>query len=668
MRAAVPRLAPGRVDSVDNNGPLFIDQSAYTDAIVVAVRRRLRASVEATKVGTHADFKPLQDDERDLRASGRASANANVGMPLVHLCDRLKLTETEELAIWVLLANEIDSQSRQLLRDLNTEHAADPTVDTIRRVVYAPTNRLRSAIELAAAGPLRRLLLVLRTDRDETAPDYRQTIALSSRAVRIAHGETELDEALTAFASMSVPSKVGVLAVPNEAIEQVRCGLSSETALVVRGQRGSGRRSLIVACGSHRFLEIDCTKLSGDDKLFAEQIHAIERECRLMSAVPLFQHLEAIASGNRLARVDSFPGRIVATANKSFTHQWNRDFSIVDIGTPSSAQLQAIWAQAIPEASTGDAELMATMYPLAPAMIVAAGKRAHRLAAGTELVAAHIASGIRMVADSRLSALAKRIEVTQSWNDLVLPDDQSTALVELIARIRQRATVYEEWGFAKKLGKGLGVTALFSGPPGTGKTMAAALVARELGVGLFQIDLSKITSKWIGETEKSLAALFDAAEAAHAMLLFDEANSLFRKRTDVKGSNDKHANQEVNFLLQRLESFTGICVLTTNHENAIDEAFRRRLSVHIRLPVPEAEERRRIWRALIPQTAPVASTLDFDALARHYVMSGGYIRNAVLRAAFLAADTSGVIDNSLLARAAQLEYEAMGKVVTSHQF
>jgi SpoVK/Ycf46/Vps4 family AAA+-type ATPase len=194
--------------------------------------------------------------------------------------------------------------------------------------------------------------------------------------------------------------------------------------------------------------------------------------------------------------------------------------------------------------------------------------------------------------------------------------------------------------------------------------MCAGLIARDLGTEIYQVDLSKLASKWIGETEKNLAALFDAAEAGHAILLFDEADAVFGKRTDVKSSNDRHANHETNYLLQRLESFTGICILTTNHENAIDEAFRRRLSVHVRFPMPEADERTKLWQALIPKAAPIAEDLRFDHLGQSFVMSGGYIRNAVLRAAFLAADARTSIDGNFLLRAAQLEYEAMGKVIS----
>jgi SpoVK/Ycf46/Vps4 family AAA+-type ATPase len=278
----------------------------------------------------------------------------------------------------------------------------------------------------------------------------------------------------------------------------------------------------------------------------------------------------------------------------------------------------------------------------------------------------HIAAGVTAVLDDRLAGLATRLRVSQVSSDLVLPDDQATALAESVARIRGRTTVMERWGFAEKVGKGVGVAALFSGPPGTGKTMAAQLIAKTLGVAIYQVDLSKIVSKWIGETERNLAQLFDAAEAGHAILLFDEADALFGKRTDVRTSNDRHANQETNYLLQRLESFTGICILTTNHDTAIDQAFLRRLSVHVRFDIPELEERRLLWRAMLPKDAPVAANLELDVLARTFVMSGGYIKNAVVRAAFLAADTTGVIDGELLARAAHLEYEAMGKIAVAH--
>jgi ATP-dependent 26S proteasome regulatory subunit len=335
----------------------------------------------------------------------------------------------------------------------------------------------------------------------------------------------------------------------------------------------------------------------------------------------------------------------------------------VEIPQLSGTACARLWKRALPEASETDAEQLATMYPLSPALICAAARASQAACGGGKMRPEHIEAGVRSVLDDRLAGMATRVNVTQTWDDLVLPDDQISAIVELLARIRERRRVYEDWGFAEKIGRGLGVSALFSGPPGTGKTMAAGLIAHDLGCELYQVDTSKITSKWIGETEKNLAALFDAAEAGHAILLFDEANALFGKRTDVKSSNDRVANQETNYLLQRLETFSGICLLTTNHESSIDEAFRRRLSVHVRFPMPEVDERRHLWRALLPAAAPTAGELGIDALADTFVMSGGYIRNAVLRAAFLAADAGTSIGGAHLLRAARLEYEALGKVV-----
>lgn len=283
-------------------------------------------------------------------------------------------------------------------------------------------------------------------------------------------------------------------------------------------------------------------------------------------------------------------------------------------------------------------------------------------ASGREITPEDFRYGVRSVLDDKLGDFAKRVEVTQDWKDFVIDEEQGEAIGELIARIRQRRTVYEKWGFAQKVGKGLGVAALFSGPPGTGKTMVAALIAKELGLELYQVDMAKITSKYIGETEKHLAEMFDAAEAGHAILLFDEADSLFGKRTEVRSSNDRYANLETNYLLQRLESFTGICLLTSNHESNIDPAFQRRLSLHLRFQVPDVDERAKLWRAMLPEQAPVDDDIDFDGLARRFEMTGGYIRNAALRAAFLAADEGTSISEAHLEHAARMEYDGMGKI------
>jgi SpoVK/Ycf46/Vps4 family AAA+-type ATPase len=230
--------------------------------------------------------------------------------------------------------------------------------------------------------------------------------------------------------------------------------------------------------------------------------------------------------------------------------------------------------------------------------------------------------------------------------------------------VRHGHLVFEQWGFNSKLPRGLGTAGLFSGPPGTGKTMVAGLIARELDLELYQVDLSKVVSKWVGETEKQLAKIFDAADAGHALVLFDEADSLFAKRTEVKSAIDRYANLEVNYLLQRIESFGGISILTTNLDTSIDPALRRRLAAHIMFDPPEANERAILWQRLLPADAPRADSLDFETLAQDFPdMTGSNIRNAVIAAAFLAAGEGSIITQHHLVRAGRGEYRAMGRVL-----
>jgi hypothetical protein len=649
---------------------IFIRQEAYVDAILCVIQARLRTIVDAGGRPESLVIRAREEDESELHQVARASADAGVDMPLLWLGDRLGLSASEQRVLFLLLAHELDPTSRQLIRQLNTEQVSDPTLDAIRRAAYGMQSQVRAGVELGPDSALRRMQLIERTDGNDRCPEHRQTFALSRRVLSLAQAESKIDSSLADIASIGEPQPTSDLVVASATIESVVKAFAS-SLILVKGRVGSGRRSLLSAVArsqGYEVLQVDCRAIAVARDVAQRQLRVIAREARLLERVPLLCHLEALAPvGDSPDRIDlvekELSGIVLATTSRAIARRWRQTPTIIEMPKPSGADLAALWNRAIPEASEGDAELMATMYPLAPALIIAAGKVAHHQAADDELTAEHVAIGVRAVLDDRLVGFATRLEVTQSWNDLVLPDDQTTALIELVARIRQRTTVYEQWGFAKKVGKGLGVAALFSGPPGTGKTMAACLVAKVVGLEVFQVDMSKIASKWIGETEKNLASLFDAAEACQAILLFDEADALFGKRTDVKSSNDRHANQEVNYLLQRMESFTGICFLTTNHDTAIDEAFRRRLSLHVHFPVPDVDERKALWRAMLSTDAPVDSDCNLDALANDFEMSGGYIRNAVLRAAFLAADSTGRIDGALLTRAAQLECESMGRVV-----
>jgi SpoVK/Ycf46/Vps4 family AAA+-type ATPase len=266
-----------------------------------------------------------------------------------------------------------------------------------------------------------------------------------------------------------------------------------------------------------------------------------------------------------------------------------------------------------------------------------------------------------------LKSLAVRVDKTYRWEDLVISVDGYHALIEMISYAKNAERVYEDWGFGAKHSVAGGISALFSGPPGTGKTMCAGVIARELDMELFRVDLSRVVSKWIGETEKNLARVFDEAQRSNAVVLFDEADSLFAKRTEVKSSVDRYANLEVNFLLQRMETFNGITVLTTNFEDTIDSAFKRRLTFRIRFEKPDAEARGALWEKMFPPTAQLADDVDFLELGRRFEVSGGNIRNAAIRAAFLAANEDHVIDQDTLVRATLREAREMGVLIADER-
>ncbi|MBK9033792.1 MAG: ATP-binding protein [Myxococcales bacterium] len=262
----------------------------------------------------------------------------------------------------------------------------------------------------------------------------------------------------------------------------------------------------------------------------------------------------------------------------------------------------------------------------------------------------------------RLGNLVERVARRVGWDALILPAETTTRLQEMVLYRRHAERVYREWGLGKHV-TGEGIAALFSGPPGTGKTLAASVIATELGIALYRVDLSQIVSKWVGETEKNLARLFAEARHGHAVLLFDEADSLFGKRTEVKSANDRYANLEVNFLLQKLDHFDGIAILTTNALVGIDEAFLRRLQFRVDFDTPDADARAALWRRHLPDPRHLHADLDLDDIAERWEFSGGNIRNAAIRAAFLAAEDGGALHHHHLKQACAVESEELGRVV-----
>ena len=343
-----------------------------------------------------------------------------------------------------------------------------------------------------------------------------------------------------------------------------------------------------------------------------------------------------------------------------------------EIEPPSHQERRNLWTQALGQwgpALNGAVEAVSRQFHVGPAVIQAAslalsameGDRGNSPASGLEQ-ADRLWEICRRQARPRLDELAQRIEPAGTWEDLVLPEAQRQMLREITMHVRHRTTVYETWGFSGKGTRGLGISALFAGASGTGKTMAAEVLAHSLRLDLYRIDLSQVVSKYIGETEKNLRKVFDAAEGGGAILLFDEADALFGKRSEVKDSHDRYANVEVSYLLQRMEAYRGLAILTTNMKGALDAAFLRRIRFVVQFPFPDQAQRAEIWRRIFPRAVPTEG-LDWERLARLNV-AGGHIRNIAMNATFLAADAGEAVTMQHLLQATRGEYAKLEKPLT----
>lgn len=608
-------------------------------------------------------------------------------LPMDLLRRRFELSLPAQRVLWLLIGFELDPRVRKLLCYLSLEDSTAVTLGTIHRVVYQPD--LSAAMLMAELGPDSPLVRWRLIEHCDPAPGRvplaARRIRVNDRVLELAGGLTRLDPEVAALATSSQGGRAfDQLVIPDRVREELErlfeAGAfgASRAVPVLVGPQGAGRRSALHAAASAAgapVLGVACRALPADAREFVRAIRAIGREAALMGAVLLLEELHELRpdrereQADRLEMIDKelidHIDGIVAATSVADGQPWRlaRGAVVIELEAPDEQARRELWRRAAGDVLPEDSiAAVAARYPVTGGVIVdaAAALRALEVDGSPE---DRVHRALRSALDTRIAGLGSRCSTHERWADLVLPEDTMAEVREMVARVRHRQQVFERWGFGRRAGRGRGLSALFSGPPGTGKTMVAGLIAEELGLDLYQVDLSRVVSKWVGETEKNLASLFAAAESGHAVLLFDEADALFAKRTDVKSSMDRYANLEVNYLLQRMEAFAGITVLTTNHDEAIDDAFRRRLSFRIAFPIPDEEERERLWRTMIPLEAELDDDVDYTALAEAYELTGGYIRNVVLRAAFFAADDGSAISMQHFRRAAALELAAMGKVV-----
>ena len=416
-------------------------------------------------------------------------------------------------------------------------------------------------------------------------------------------------------------------------------------------------------------MRVDAGRLAaGDDDL----TRLLERESTLLQFAVYLEPSSGEAPVR--AAVEDLLGRLSCTILLGTVEPWASAWPLLSAEVPRASQEEqsALWIRALGEPAevrSREIEAVVQQFDFGPEEIARAAEVARGIAGmrgAAEPCAADLRKACRAGGLSQMEGLARQIVPCYGWEDIVLPENLRRQLEEVAGQVARRHEVYVSWGFGQKLNRGRGITALFSGPSGTGKTMAAEVLARDLDLDLYRIDLSQIVSKWIGETEKNLARVFDAAERSGAVLFFDEADALFGKRTEVSDSHDRYANIEVDYLLQRMEEYRGLAILATNMKSQLDQAFLRRLRFVLDFPFPNLQQRRRIWERVFPAEAPLGD-VNLDLLARLEI-PGGNIRNIAINAAFLAASAASPIQMDHLMRSAVREYGKEERLVTRDEF
>jgi len=629
------------------------------------------------QLARHADAQGADEFSRPVAAQSQA-APLSPPPALETLCRLFQLSPFERDVLLFCAGAELDSQFNRLLAAAQGDSNRAYATFSLALAVLADPHW--SA--LGPRGPLRYWRLL------EVGPGYSlaySPLKIDERILHYLTGQNSMDERLTDFVQVMPP--VPELAPSQQALAEKLARAWSQapghfSLPVVQWCGGeSADRQAVAAAGAAllnlglyvmaaQFLPLDIRELKNLWRLW-------EREAYLNN-LALLLDCEGVepTDSSRMQVLAAMLETLSTPVMLSTSERWQlarRALLTLEVRKPTSLEQLHLWRSLLqggPARTNGRLEPLVSQFNLSRHAMQTAfadawgptGRQEGSEGEEEHDFAARLWDACRVLTRPRLENLAQRIEPAAAWEDLVLPAPQKEVLRDVALHVRHRLQVYESWGFAAKSTRGLGISAVFVGPSGTGKTMAAEVLARELRLDLYRIDLSQVVSKYIGETEKNLKRVFDAAEDGGAILLFDEADALFGKRSEVRDSHDRYANIEISYLLQRMESYRGLAILTTNMKEAMDKAFLRRLRFVVTFPFPDPALRAQIWQGIFPAATPLGK-LDIPKLSRLNV-TGGNIRNIALNAAFLAADTGEPVNMGHLLRAVRQEYAKLEKGLT----
>ncbi|HXM45799.1 MAG TPA: ATP-binding protein [Bryobacteraceae bacterium] len=644
----------------------------YLAAALAVVRRTLERHASSVEKQPCEEQTP-DEDRQELET---AAVELQGETPLQTICTAFNLTPFERAVLLLCAGVELDSSFADLC--VRLQPGRQPAEPTFSLALAALPDAHWSAV--SPASPLRYWRLI------EVGKGTALTLSPLRIDERILHYLTGLQYPDERLAGVVEPAGESDELVPSqldcaERIARIWAALKDESAPVFQlcGDSSAAKRDVAAAVCAVFGLELwvlPARNLPASPQELDLFRRLWEREAALAPRALLLD-CDQMEAGNSTEErnvnhlIEHLSGPLlISTARRRPPLQ--RFVPAFDVEKPRVREQRAVWRNTLGSAAGqlgGHIERLIFQFDMNAAAIRSAHADAIGRAAGSvpngttpEAIGASLWESCRVQARPRLDDIVQRIESAAAWRDLVLPERQIETLHDMALQVRERATVYGAWGFSAKGERGLGIAALFAGPSGTGKTLAAEVLADELRLDLYRIDLSTVVNKYIGETEKNLRRVFDSAEAGGAILLFDEADALFGKRSEVRDSHDRYANIEVGYLLQRMEAYRGLAILTTNLKDNLDQAFLRRLRFIVQFPFPDAALRTRIWERVFPAETPTEG-LDAGKLARLNV-AGGDIRNIALHAAFLAARDAGPVTMGHLRRAARSEYAKLERPLT----
>jgi SpoVK/Ycf46/Vps4 family AAA+-type ATPase len=631
---------------------------------------------------------------------------------LIMLYQGFNLSLFDLVLILIALAPEIDLRYERIYAYLQDDVTRKrPSVDLALNLLCASASeKLMRLGHFATDAPLiRQSLLLLFPDPNQIQPPLlAHYLKLDEQVVCYLLGEERLDPRLAKFCQLRKSEYfLKQLTLSNE-IKQALATLSEQayqTQQPLRfyfyGSQGVGKSRAAEAIANHLKVPLLTADLAIALQLkldFDFIVRLLFREAKLHNAIVYLSGMDEILNPNQygeyqqlLAALTQSKQITILTGKKPCDSDTIRSINAIPIAftIPDFAQRRAYWQAS----STGmgmrldeeQIDVLSDRFRLTPeqidsAIAIATNKILWKRAAYDQpqeqtLPQSDVLTNLqelfaatRMQSGHNLTALARKITPKHTWDNIILPTNQLTQLREVCNQVKYHHIVCNQWGFDQTLSLGKGINVLFSGSPGTGKTMAAEVIANELQLDIYKIDLSQIVSKYIGETEKNLDRVFTAAENANAILLFDEADALFGKRSEVKDAHDRYANLEVAYLLQKMEEYEGITILTTNLRQNLDEAFTRRIRFIIEFPLPEADHRLQIWQRIFPKQTPLEEDVDLNLIAQKFQLAGGSIRNIAVAAAFLAAEEGHSVGLKHLLQAIKREFQKMGRLVNEEDF